>query len=1137
MKRIGLVLVLGVVVSVLTCSNIWAQATAQISGTVHDQSGAVLPGVEVTATQTETGIIRMTVTNETGTFVLPNLPLGPYKVEAALSGFRTFVQTGVVLQVGSSPAINAVMEVGQVTEQVEVQANAAQVETRSTAVGEVIESQRIVELPLPGRNVTDLITLTAGSSQGGAGSVPGGFVRGTSAAANYVSVGGGVVFGVMYALDGAMHNNGYDNSQIPFPFPDALQEFKVDSAGASAAGGSRGSSGQVSAVTKSGTNELHGSAFEFVRNYLFNGRNPFSTTRDDLKRNQFGGTLGGPVLKNKLFLFGGIQRTLTRTAGAGNIGFVPTPAMMAGDFTAFASPACNGGRQINLAAPFVGNKINPASFNASAVAVAKLLPAATNDCGLVNYNIPSDPNEYQFVDRVDYQQSAKHSIFQRYIVTHYVSPHPYNLTHDLLALNTTDGGNSDIAHGFAIGSTYLFSPNTINSFRVGMTRVVVGRPGDVNFFGPADIGVNAYSLAPHQMTITITGGLNMNTRHMSARNPSDAFNVNDDVNLVRGNHQITFGGNVSNYRTYQRCGVNGDGSYSFTGQATGLGYADFLTGNLTGLTQKTPVVWSSHQYYVASYVQDVWKASPRMTLNAGVRWEPFLPLAIGRGKGANLTEGAMYNFSQDRFNQGVRSTQYPNAPVGLYYPGDPGFPGTGVTNAKFHYFAPRVGLAWDVRGDGKTSVRASFGVAFDFSGAQTYGGSSSAPPWGFVTTVSGVNFTNPWANQPGGNPFPYNRLSQFPKLSDYYYVDHGGNPSPDYQSSSPQVHSWNLSIQRQIPGSMLFSASYVGNQVVHTWVGGYRNRSIYFPGTAVNGICTAQGYTLRTTGTCSTTTNQEQRRPLILQNPVDGAFYSHLYTREDVGTQHYHGMLLSLQRRGANGTIGANYTWSHCIGINPGANSTGNGTVNYIDPNNRSFDYGNCADIGGADRRHVFNLTGVVPSPQFNGLTGKLASGWQLGGIFRASSGPYFTVATGIDRALNGTATGQRPNQILASPYGNRNSITNYLNPAAFAQPALGTIGNMRPFGIYGPGYWQIDTALSRTFQVREGQKFEFRAEAFNLTNRFIPGQPTTNGTGTTVNLNSNTFGQITTSQNSTGPTSATPSSARVMQFALRYVF
>src|SRR5436190_11846464 len=282
MKHISMTLFIALLGSTMTCASVWAQATAQISGTVRDQSGAVLPGVEVTAAQTETSIARIAVTNETGSFVLPNLPLGPYRVEAALTGFRTFVQTGIVLQVNSSQVINPVLQVGQVTEQVEVQANAAQVETRSTAVGEVIESQRILELPLPARNVTNLITLTAGSSQGGAGSVPGGFVRGTSAASNYVSVGGGVVFGVMYALDGAMHNNGYDNSQIPFPFPDALQEFKVDSAGASAAGGSRGSSGQVSAVTKSGTNEFHGSAFEFVRNYLFNGRNPFSPTRDDL---------------------------------------------------------------------------------------------------------------------------------------------------------------------------------------------------------------------------------------------------------------------------------------------------------------------------------------------------------------------------------------------------------------------------------------------------------------------------------------------------------------------------------------------------------------------------------------------------------------------------------------------------------------------------------------------------------------------------------------------------------------------------------------------------------------------------------------------------------------------------------------
>src|SRR5437588_5260156 len=281
MKRLLICLFCMASVCVLSSGLVWAQATAQISGSVKDQSGAVLPGVEITATQTDTGIARTTVTNETGSYVLPNLALGPYKLEAALTGFRTFVQVGIVLQVNSSPVINPVLAIGQVTEQIEVQANAALVETRSTALGQVIETERILELPLPARNVTSLINLAGGASQGGSGSVPGGFTRGTSAATNYVSVGGGLYFGVMYALDGAMHNDAYDNSQIPFPFPDALQEFKVDVSGVGAAGGSRGSGGQISAVTKSGTNDLHGSAFEFVRNYAFNARNPFAPVRDD----------------------------------------------------------------------------------------------------------------------------------------------------------------------------------------------------------------------------------------------------------------------------------------------------------------------------------------------------------------------------------------------------------------------------------------------------------------------------------------------------------------------------------------------------------------------------------------------------------------------------------------------------------------------------------------------------------------------------------------------------------------------------------------------------------------------------------------------------------------------------------------
>jgi hypothetical protein len=554
--------------------------------------------------------------------------------------------------------------------------------------------------------------------------------------------------------------------------------------------------------------------------------------------------------------------------------------------------------------------------------------------------------------------------------------------------------------------------------------------------------------------------------------------------------------------------------------------ADFLMGRLTSLMQVSTVLWSSRQTYLAGYAQDVWKITPKVTLNAGLRWEPFLPLAVGYGHGTTLNEGGSFQFSQDRFNQGIRSTVYPNAPVGLYFPGDPGFPQHGSTNAKLHYFAPRAGLAWDLTGDGRTSLRGSYGIAFDFSGAQTYGGSSSAPPWGLNVTTTAGDFARPWANYPGGNPFPYVRLSRFPASSDYYYV-------PNFNASSPQIHNWNVSIQRQLPGSFLLSASYVGNQAVHTWVGGYNNRAVFFPGNPVNGVCTAQGFTIQVaSGACSTTANQNQRRLLTLVNPVDGALYGNLFSREDVGTQHYHGMLLSVQRRAASGTFSANYTWSHCISIDPSANDTGRNPSNgayYLDPNNRSFDYGNCGNHA-ADRRQVLNLTGVVPTPQFQGpMLRKLASGWQLGGILRAATGDYMTVVAGQDRALNGflgmaaTATsiagGQRANQVFGNPYGDRSSVSHYLNPAAFAQPALGTIGNMRPFNIEGPGYWQVDMALSRTFQVHEAQKVEFRAEAFNLTNHFIPMDPN-------LTLAANTFGQITTSGN-----------ARIMQFALRYVF
>jgi hypothetical protein len=296
MKRIVIVLSILPMICVLSCGLVWAQATAQISGTVKDRTGAVLPGAEITATQTGTGVTRTVVSNETGSYVLPNLSLGPYRLEVALPGFRTFVQTGLVLQVNDNPVINAVLEVGQVTEQLEVQANVASVETRSAGIGQVVENQRILELPLNGRQITDLITLGSAAVQ-----VAVATQRGFSPNMPLISVAGGMGYGVAYQLDGAIHNNPYDGTSMPFPFPDALQEFKTETSGLTAQNG-RHAGASVNTVTKSGTNEIHGDLFEFVRNDLFNATTYFAAVnpvtgkkvRSSLKRNQYGGTVADP---------------------------------------------------------------------------------------------------------------------------------------------------------------------------------------------------------------------------------------------------------------------------------------------------------------------------------------------------------------------------------------------------------------------------------------------------------------------------------------------------------------------------------------------------------------------------------------------------------------------------------------------------------------------------------------------------------------------------------------------------------------------------------------------------------------------------------------------------------------------------
>ncbi|MBV9745860.1 MAG: TonB-dependent receptor, partial [Acidobacteriia bacterium] len=714
----------------------WAQvSTAQIQGTVQDSSGLPVVGAEVKATQTDTGTVRAATTGADGGYVLPDLPVGPYQLEVTKEGFSRYLQTGIVLQVASNPAIPIILQVGQVSEQISVQADAALVETQATGVGNVMENQRILDLPLNGRNPADLIQLAGAAVNGGVpANASSRSFQGVLGGQGY-SVAGGQSSGVTYLLDGGLHNNPYDNLNLPLPFPDALQEFKLETSALTAQNGIHGGA-TINAVTKSGTNEFHGDVFEFVRNNVFNATNPFAQAvngkrlTDGLKRNQFGGTFGDPIRKNKLFFFGGFQETLTRQQPAANVTFIPTAQMLSGDFTAITSPACNGNRQITLTAPYVNNRISPALFDPASLKIVAKLPQTSDPCGRFSFVQPIHQNEYQLPVKTDYTIGSKNSLFGRYVRTTLKQTPPYDLVNDILA--TTVGGRDNLAQTVTVGDTHLISPTVINSGRIVVNRTAIHRE-NAPFFGPNDVGVNVFNYVPDFMILAITGGFSVGSGiEVNSIFHTTSYQVGDDVSIVKGAHQFAFGATGAMWNSASYANVRSSPNFTFDGSQTGLGLADFMVGKLELLDQSTPNTLFFRQWYAGFYGQDTWKVSKRLTLNLGLRYEPWFPQTI--------TNGAIYNFSLQRFEQGIVSAKYPNAPAGLYYPSDPGFPDKSGQYGHPKDFEPRVGLAWDPFGDGKMSVRASYGLFFDFANGQFFINSTIAPPFGDETRVNAVPF-------------------------------------------------------------------------------------------------------------------------------------------------------------------------------------------------------------------------------------------------------------------------------------------------------------------------------------------------------------------------------------------------------------
>ena len=1097
MNRVFRAFCLGVLALVLTSGAALAQSTGELAGRVTDESGAVLPGVTVTATQTDTAFSRTVVTDGAGAWVMPNMPTGPYRLEVALQGFRTYVQTGIVLQVGATPTLNARLAIGNLEETVSVEAATPIVDVRSAGISDVVENERILELPLQGRQVTDLIVLAGAAVQTGTAdsrSMQGGVS---------ISVAGGLSFGVAYSLDGAMHNNPQNNANLPMPFPDALQEFSVATSGLSAQSGVH-SGASVNAVTKSGTNALHGNGFEFVRDRRFNAKDPFAAigpdgerVDDGLSRHQYGGTLGGPIVRDKLFFFGAYQGTRVRQQPSEEVQFVPTAAMLAGDFTQFASAACQG-RAVQLRAPFVDSRVSPALFSPAALNLARRLPSTTNPCGEITYQTSNSSDQGQGVGRIDYQMSTNHSLFGRYMITSYDEPPPFSLSPDNV-LTTGTPGLDNLAQSVATGSTVVFGNNTVNSLRFAFNRTAIARGGPP-WFEPKDLGSNVYSYRPGEMVLTIDGGFGISAGTATTGIfQTNTYQVSDDLSMVRGDHQFSFGANIAYWKMDFLTHARSGGNWLINGQVTGLGLADFLLGRVTRLEHGGPAVMPMHMWYVGTYVQDSWRAHPRVTVNGGVRWEPFL--------GQVLETGSVYNWSLDNFRNNVKSTVFLNAPAGFTYPGDPGFPGgnTGL-EPKWWNFSPRVGIAWDVTGDGRMAVRSSYGVAYDFPTAERHNINTQSPPWGNRSLLENPpgGFDDPYAHV-GGDPHP---IVASPTVE---FIPFGAYGATDPGIDSPRVQSWNVTVERQLGEDWGVAASYLGSYIDRMWLQIQQNPGVFLG----LGPCTLGG---RSFAVCSTPANLNQRRRLSLsgENPEAAALIGNLDLHTSVGTQSYRGVRLSFRRRAATGvSLNGNYTLSRCYGDNTtgGFPQLAQGPTNPDDP---SADRGYCVQ----DRRHLGNLTVGVETPQFDSRAlAVLASGWRVSGIFNARSGSPLNITTGRDLAFNGQRfQEQRVNQVSDDVYGD--TLAAYLTRAAFAQPASGTFGNYERNSLRGPAFWTVDMALSRLIAFGATQSVELRIEAFNLLNNFNWGNPGTN-------LNAGTFGRITTN---TGD-------MRILQFGIKYGF